>query len=145
MPKLSDHISRPRRGAALLQVAALPWREGPKGAEVLLVADSAGGGFAIPKGWPKRNRTDAQAAALEADQEAGAIGEIAPQPIGKLFYWKELTAGRVRIEAAVYPLKVQRLRTRRRAGKGADRVWMPAGEAAEVVRDPDLAALIEGL
>lgn len=145
MPKLSDHISRPRRGAALLQVAALPWREGPKGAEVLLVADSAGGGFAIPKGWPKRNRTDAQAAALEAVEEAGAIGEIARQPIGKLFYWKELAAGRVRIEAAVYPLRVQRLRSRWKDKEASERVWVPAREAAEMVRDPDLAALIEAL
>lgn len=145
MPKISDQISRPRRGAPLLQVAVLPWREGVKGAEVLLVADKAGGGFAIPKGWPKRNRTDAQAAALEAVTEAGAIGEVSPEPIGKLFYWKELTAGRVRIEAEVYPLRVQRLRAHWKAEAECERVWVPAGEAAEMVRDPALAALIEGL
>lgn len=145
MPKLSDHISRPRRGAPLLQVAALPWRDGEAGAEVLLVTDGAGGGFVIPKGWPKRNRTDAEAAALEAVEEAGAVGEIAPQPIGKFFYWKELAAGRVRIEAAVYPLRVQRLRAHWKAEGATERVWVPAGEAAEMVRDPDLAALIEAL
>lgn len=145
MPKPSDHISRPRRGAPLLQVAALPWRDGERGAEILLVSDVAGGGFAIPKGWPKRNRTDAQAAALEAVEEAGAIGEIARQPIGKLFYWKELAAGRVRIEAAVYPLRVQRLRSRWKDKEASERVWVPAREAAEMVRDPDLAALIEAL
>ncbi len=123
----------------------MPWREGEAGAEVLLVSDAAGGGFAIPMGWPTRNRTDAEAAALEAAEEAGAVGEIAPQPIGKFFYWRELAAGRVRIEAAVYPLRVQRLRARWKAEGATGRVWVPAGEAAELVRDPDLAALIEGL
>ncbi|AWB50641.1 NUDIX hydrolase (plasmid) [Gemmobacter aquarius] len=111
----------------------------------MLVSDAAGGGFAIPMGWPKRNRTDAEAAALEAAEEAGAVGEVAPQPIGKFFYWKELAVGRVRIEAAVYPLRVQRLRARWKAEGATERVWVPAGEAAELVRDPDLAALIEGL
>ncbi len=142
MPKLSDHISRSRRGAPLRQVAALPWREGVDGAEVLLVPDGSGGGFAIPKGWPKRNRTDAEAAALEAAQEVGALGDIAPLPIGKLFYWKELAAGRVRVEAEVYPLRVRRLRCPRGEGGGVERVWVRAGEAAELVRDADLVALI---
>lgn len=111
----------------------------------MLVCDRARGGFAIPKGWPKRNRTDAQAAALEAVQEAGVIGEVGPFPIGKLFYWKELATGCVPIEAEVYPLRVQRLRARWKAERDCERVWVPVGKAAQLVDDADLAALIEGL
>ena len=89
--------------------------------------------------------TDAEAAAFEAAAELGAVGEIAPKPIGKLLYWKELAAGRVRVEAEVYPLLVRRLRPHWKAERQAGRVWLPAGEAAERVQDPALAALIGAL
>lgn len=113
--------------------------------DAVAVLVNGGGGYGIRKGWPKRNRTDAEAAALEAVAETGAVGEVGGRPIGKLMYWKELSAGRVRVEAEVYPLRVEKLRLHWKEEGAVRRVWVPAGEAAEMVKDAALAALIEGL
>jgi hypothetical protein len=52
------------------------------------------GRFIIPKGWPMKNHSDPFAAAREARQEAGLIGEIRRKPIGHYIYWKRLIEGR---------------------------------------------------
>ena len=37
-----------------LQYAALPWRDGSAGREVLLVTSRDTGRWVVPKGWPKK-------------------------------------------------------------------------------------------
>ena len=44
---------------------------------ILLITSRDTGRWVIPKGWPMRNRTEAEAAAREACEEAGLRGEIA--------------------------------------------------------------------
>ncbi|HLL59899.1 MAG TPA: NUDIX domain-containing protein, partial [Allosphingosinicella sp.] len=63
-------VVRPRRGP--LQVAALPYRRGADGSvEVLLVTTRGTGRWMVPKGWPMRGKSHAEAAAQEAFEEAG--------------------------------------------------------------------------
>ena len=54
-----------------LQVAALPWRRSSKGVEIMLVTSRGSGRWILPKGWPEAGEALWDAAAREADEEAG--------------------------------------------------------------------------
>ena len=53
-------------GGTPLQVAALPYRLGPTGREVLLVTSRRSGRWIIPKGWPYHGASLIKSAAREA-------------------------------------------------------------------------------
>ncbi len=68
----------------LAQVAALPVQTASDGStEVLLVTTRDTGRWVIPKGWPMRGKRDHEAAAIEAMEEAGAVGTIDKKPFGR--------------------------------------------------------------
>jgi ADP-ribose pyrophosphatase YjhB (NUDIX family) len=57
-----------------LQVAALPWREGKHGLEIMLITSRDTGRWVLPKGWPEAREPLCDAAAREAGEEAGLRG-----------------------------------------------------------------------
>jgi 8-oxo-dGTP pyrophosphatase MutT (NUDIX family) len=127
-----------------LQVGALCWRRTAKGAlRVLLITSRDTGRWVIPKGWPMRRRTEAEAAAREAWEEAGVRGEIALRPIGLYGYQKVLAKGRpAACVVRVYPLAAQgRRRDYPEAGQRRLK-WFSPAKAARKVREPELARLI---
>ena len=126
-----------------LQVAALCWRRSAKGLRILLITSRDTGRWVIPKGWPMRKRTEAQAAAREAFEEAGLQGEIAPRSIGVYRYVKSLDAGRkLACAVRVFPMEVRAM-VRKYPETGQRRSkWFSPGKAARRVAEPDLAALI---
>lgn len=72
-----------------LQVAALPWRLTDDGkVRVLFITSRANGKWMLPKGRPMPARTDAEAAEIEACEEAGVYGDISGFPIGSYKYLK---------------------------------------------------------
>jgi len=125
------------------QVAALPWRRGADGIEILLVTSRETRRWVTPKGGRMAGKTDAQSAAMEAFEEAGVEGVITEVPIGTFRYLKVLKrraprwcvvalhALEVRIEHPVWPEQAER-----------ERVWLSAEQAAARVSEPDLAAII---
>lgn len=142
---------RPRRPVAsgkgqhppTSQVAALCWRRSRKGLRVLLVTSRDSGRWVIPKGWPMRRRTGAEAAAREAWEEAGVRGEVRPVTIGIYTYRKILDNGKaIPCAVLVYPLEVQMmLREYPETGQRNAR-WFSPAKAAKRVREQQLAALI---
>ena len=85
MPKAKPKRSRAAASSPgqppRLQVAALCWRRSAKGLRILLITSRDTGRWVIPKGWPMRNRTEPEAAAREAYEEAGLRGDdLRPQP-----------------------------------------------------------------
>ncbi|MCB1509721.1 MAG: NUDIX domain-containing protein, partial [Hyphomicrobiaceae bacterium] len=73
------------------QIAALPYRRRDDGVfEVCLVTSRDTGRWVLPKGWPMRGRTNWEAAAREAYEEAGLVGEIEKSPVGRFPYWKRM-------------------------------------------------------
>src|SRR5690606_23483459 len=72
------------------QVAALPWRRGGDGLEVLLITSRETGRWVVPKGGRMPGRTDAEAAAEEAVEEAGVTGRVVESPCGTFRYLKIL-------------------------------------------------------
>jgi len=126
-----------------LQVGALGFRRTAKGIRILLITSRDTGRWVIPKGWPMRNRTEAEAAAREAFEEAGLRGDISPKSIGHYTYYKWLDIGAV-IPCVVrlYALEV-RERVRRYPEIGQRKVrWFRPEKAARKVAEPGLARLI---
>jgi 8-oxo-dGTP pyrophosphatase MutT (NUDIX family) len=128
-----------------VQVAALPWRKGPDGVEVMLVTSRDTGRWVIPKGWPEGQEDLCDAAAREAAEEAGALGSVSRLEIGRYYYGKRLDSGlESRCEVLVFPLEVKRVAEKWPENGQRKRKWFSPQAAAANVREQDLAELIAG-
>lgn len=100
--------------------------------------------YVIPKGWQMKGKSDQQAAALEAKQEAGVTGEIEPAPVGTYQYWKRLKNAFIPITVTVYALEVgTELSSWKERGQ-RQRAWLTSQQAASLVDEPELASLLAG-
>jgi 8-oxo-dGTP pyrophosphatase MutT (NUDIX family) len=127
------------------QYAALPFRYGEGGIQILLVTSRETKRWVIPKGWPMKGKHPHQAAAREAFEEAGIKGEVSRIPIGVYTYGKRLRDGTVvpcRVE--VFPLHALEQRRRWPEFDQRETAWFTPRAAAGSVQEPDLAALILG-
>jgi 8-oxo-dGTP pyrophosphatase MutT (NUDIX family) len=127
-----------------IQTGALPWRLSSKNkVEVLLVTSRRSGRWTIPKGWPMRGKSLAEAAAREAFEEAGVTGPVDPKPIGRVNYVKNLLAiGELKVSIVVHRLRVdEELRKWPELGQRKRR-WFSAKGAAKRVDSPELSELI---
>ncbi|MGE0499522.1 MAG: NUDIX hydrolase [Rhizobiaceae bacterium] len=126
-----------------VQVAALPWRKADDGVEVMLITSRDTGRWVLPKGWPERAEPLWDAAAREAMEEAGLSGAVAHREAGSYFYSKGVANGDdIPCEVLVYPLEVDRVADKWKERRERQRRWVRAGDAAAMVNEPDLAALI---
>ncbi|MEN5363662.1 NUDIX hydrolase [Brevundimonas intermedia] len=125
------------------QVAALPWRLTDDGRQILMITSRETRRWVIPKGGRMVGKTDPEAAAQEAMEEAGVRGEMDPTSIGVFRYAKGLKDGGVRqCVVSVYPLEVLVQLGAWPEAHQRERRWMSLSEAADLVHEPDLAALI---
>ncbi len=125
------------------QVAALPWRRTGTGLQVLLISSRETRRWVVPKGGRMPGRTDAEAAAQEALEEAGIEGATAHDPIGTFRYAKVLKSGATRwCVVSVYPREVQAEHDDWQERGGRERAWVGRDEAVRRVDEPDLKALI---
>ncbi|HTN64088.1 MAG TPA: NUDIX hydrolase [Devosia sp.] len=125
------------------QVAALVWRPGECGVEVLLVTSRISGHWLLPKGWPIDGLSAAGAAKQEAFEEAGVWGDTNGDPIGNYGYGKVLKNGdtlpctvdvfAIRALGVMpdWPEKAQRRRQ-----------WVTFPTAAARVMEPDLGRFL---
>ena len=130
---------------AVRQVAALPVRVGTRGELQILVISTRGSGrWTVPKGWPMRGRSDAEAAAQEAYEEAGVRGIIATDPLGTFEYVKRRDENET-LFVTVYRLDVtSSVRHWRERGQRKLR-WLAPSAAADCVAWPGLAEIIRSL
>lgn len=128
------------------QYAALCFRRtGKREHEVLLITSRDTGRWVIPKGWPMRNRTEAEAAAREAYEEAGLRGTIAERTVGLYTYDKGLGPGRsILCAVKVFPLEVSEMLTKYPETGQRRARWFSPGKAAKRVAEPELKAIIRG-
>lgn len=125
------------------QVAALPWRRGPDGLEIMLVTSRETRRWVIPKGGRMPGKTDAEAAAIEAVEEAGVQGHVGAEPLGTFRYLKVLKRRAARwCVVAVYPLEVFIQQGAWKEQDQRDRLWMSVEQAAACVSELDLAEMI---
>lgn len=125
------------------QVAALPWRHSAGGVEIMMITSRETRRWVIPKGNRMAGKTDAEAAVIEAYEEAGVQGDVMGAPIGWFRYGKRLKSGQVQATiASVYPLEVFIQLGAWPEDAQRERRWMPAEDAAAVVDEVELAELI---
>jgi 8-oxo-dGTP pyrophosphatase MutT (NUDIX family) len=125
------------------QVAALPWRRGEAGVEVMMITSRETRRWVIPKGGLMVGKSDPQAAAQEAYEEAGIQGETLNAVVGHFRYDKRLKTGAVQAcVVAVYPLEVLIQLGAWPEDQQRQRRWMSQAEAADSVHEADLAQLI---
>jgi 8-oxo-dGTP pyrophosphatase MutT (NUDIX family) len=135
-------MPKARRGPRQ-QFAALPWRRAKAGVEVLLITSRETRRWVIPKGWGKKAEPGAFAAAREALEETGAAGVVREAPLGHYRYQKQLKTGRLqRVKVAVYSLEVVHEHEDWPEKAFRDKLWTSVAEAAGLVDEPELQALI---
>lgn len=137
-------VARPHR----VQVAALCWRDGPQEPELLLITSLETKRWILPKGWPKAGYDGAGMAAQEAWEEAGVkpVPGKDPVEIGEYSYDKRLKGGvPVRTDVTVYTIEVETLEENFPEAGKRDRRWFTPRKAAQLVREPELKALLLAL
>ena len=134
-----------KKQATRVQYGALPYRlKDDASVEVLLVTSRQTKRWIIPKGWPIKGLTPAEAAAREAYEEAGIQGFVTKRPIGSYRYEKRLDNldAYVPCKVKVFPMVVNRQSEEWLESKERMTCWFPAAQAAQLVGDKDLSGLI---
>ena len=131
--------------AELKQVAALPVRMRDGRVEVCLVTTRETRRWTVPKGWPMKGLKDHRAAAVEAEQEAGLIGETTKAAIGNYLYWKRRESHFDLVRVMVYRLDVKQHAVKWREMTEREVRWFLAPDAAALVDEAGLSALIEAV
>ena len=122
----------------------MPYRRQGIDIDVLLVSSRETRRWIIPKGWPMKGKKDWNAAAREALEEAGVEGKVGKKSIGRYVYDKRQKSGKlVKTEVTVYPLVVEIILGDWPEKSERRRQWFSAQEAAELVTDEGLKAIIE--
>ena len=130
-----------------VQVAALPWRNEDDGStSFLLVTSRTNQKWMLPKGWPMAGKSDAEAAAQEAREEAGIEGTVAQIPIGSYHFIRILNDGTTKpSQAVIYPLRVLTQLSKWDEKDERRRKWFSPRKAAKAVFEPDLARFLSNL
>jgi 8-oxo-dGTP pyrophosphatase MutT (NUDIX family) len=124
---------------------ALPYRlDDDASVEVLLVTTRETKRWIIPKGWPMKGFKPCKAAAREAYEEAGVRGRVSGRAFGHFVYEKRLedSVDTVPCQVEVFPLLVKRQSKDWPEAKQRTTRWFPATEAAALVDNDQLCALI---
>ena len=126
-----------------VQAAALPWRVRGKKVEILLVTSLSSGQWIPPKGHPMKDKTLAQAAAVEAFEEAGVRGSIEATALGSFRHLKSRwLIGPRAYRVVVHALQVEDVLSAWPEDAKRQRRWFTREEAAEVVQSAELSDII---
>ncbi|MGH7023559.1 MAG: NUDIX hydrolase [Caulobacteraceae bacterium] len=129
-----------------IQYAALPFRIEAGHVQILLITSRTTHRWVIPKGWPIRGLKPQEAAAVEAAEEAGVVGEVVGPPIGSYKYMKQLKDERTAaVQVIVFPFLAQaHSEAWKEQGQRIFR-WFRYRKAASLVAEPGLRRLIRDL
>ena len=105
--RLAKKIIRPDAAGSVksTQAGAIPYRIVEGQVVFLMITSRRSANWVFPKGSIEKNQTPAQAAAMEAYEEAGVRGEIADAPVGAYLHPRnDAEESMVRVE--LFPLHV---------------------------------------
>ncbi len=134
---------RPRR----VQFAALCTRVQDGQDQVLLITSRDTKRWIIPKGWPIDGLSGAETALQEAWEEAGVRADaVHDEPIGQFTYDKILKDGSAQpVLTNVYRISGCALADDFPEADQRERSWFSPAEAATLVQEPELQALLRRL
>ena len=120
--------------ALIPQAAAIP----VQGQQVCLVTSSTGRRWVIPKGLVDPGDTPEECALKEAWEEAGLIGVLDPEPVGRYVYSKWGQA----FEVTVFRMRVSEVHEEWPEHGVRRRIWVSFGDAAARVADSGLKKVL---
>ena len=121
------------------QAAAIPFRVGNCGPEVLLVTSISSGKWILPKGNVDPGNTPAQTAEIEAQEEAGVAGSVGSTPVAVYDYKK----GTTQLWVQVFPLRVEQVRDKWPESELRRRQWTSLDAAIRLVAHPGIRSALE--
>ncbi len=119
------------------QAAAIPLM----GGLVCMVTSRSGRRWVLPKGRIEVKQSAADAAAAEAWEEAGLVGQLVPHPVGTYEYEKLGLLHAVQ----VFVLNVDSVRTTWPEKGQRTREWVSPEEAISRIEEPELRAMVAGV
>ncbi|MFY0618650.1 MAG: NUDIX hydrolase [Shimia sp.] len=136
-------IRKAEKAGKHVQFAALAYRVRKNKTQVLLITSRGTRQWLIPKGWPMIGFKPHKAAAQEAWEEAGVIGQPGKFGLGKYRYRKERGPKRgQKINVMVFPLKVSKLSSAYPEKGQRNRKWLTPKKAAKRIQNPELAEIV---
>jgi 8-oxo-dGTP pyrophosphatase MutT (NUDIX family) len=128
------------------QYAALPYRIGRSGLQILLITSRDSGRWIIPKGWPIAGLTPSESAAREAWEEAGIRGNVSTDSIGTYGYEKRLADDTTRTcDVEVFALEVTEERDAWPEQHQRQRQWLSVEDAGQRISEAKVRPLMESL
>ncbi len=107
---------------------------------VVCLVSAKSGGWTLPKGHVDRGYKPHEAAAIEAYEEAGLLGEVTTDAVGHYDY--EKNSGK-RCRVRLFPMRVSTILTRWDEQYARERIWIEPTEAEHWLEMPDPIRLIE--
>ena len=123
------------------QSAVIPIRRRDGALDVLMITSRSGKRWVVPKGVVEPDLSPADSAANEAWEEAGVRGSVRPGTVGTYQYQK--WNGTCTVE--VFVLDVERVEDTWPEQDLRQRRWVDVNEAADLVKEEGLAAMIRAL
>jgi 8-oxo-dGTP pyrophosphatase MutT (NUDIX family) len=135
-----------QRDALRRQSAALPVIGSGVAARLVMITSRETKRWVVPKGWIEPGEPAHRSAAREAWEEAGLHGEAEAEPLGRYRYAKRRARGEaLPCEVLVFRFRVARLSHDWPEKAERERRLFTFAEAAGLVAEPELAALLRGL
>lgn len=125
------------------QFGAICYRVEHGKVQILLITSRRSRRWIVPKGWPMDGKSPARAAAIEAWEEAGAIGEESADCVGLYSYTKD--AGKIGpflCVVSLFAVKVKRTSRDFPESHQRKRKWVSPKKAANMVEEPELAKVL---
>lgn len=145
-PPMRDSFER-QWPAVDLRVGVLPYRIGKAGVDLMLIRRRGHPYWSIPKGHLMAGRELAEAAAIEAYEEAGLRGELSSLPIGSYLHVKSPKRSHLYsepVEVILFAMKVGETLARWPEMGSRQRQWVAQREAGLLVIPGKLIDLIAG-
>ena len=140
---LPNSLAAFKKNDVRTQYAALCYRLRKDSVQVLLVTSRDSGRWVIPKGWPMKDRSAAEAAETEAWEEAGVTGKVKDHCLGVYSYLKGIDdTHSLPVVVAVYPLLVADISDDFPEADQRRRKWFDAKKASGRVVEPELRRIL---
>ena len=124
------------------QAGALAWMEHEADLKFWIVTSRRTRRWVLPKGGIDPGMTPHEAAAQEAFEEAGLVGEMSPRGIGSYRIPKIRPPLSWTIEVTVYPMRVAVVHDDWLESDQRDRKLVTVDEAAGLIAEPEIVALL---
>lgn len=126
------------------QFAALPWRATVDGVQVLMITSRGRRRRPmLPKGNAIEGKSEPESAEQEALEEAGVVGLVSNEPIGRYRYSKD--SDDTKRDVTVYPLKVNSQLDRWPEEGERERTWVKLSKAAKRAGRKSLGRVISAI